>query len=62
MSSIADSKTWQREKSVSRPTRSRAELVFWIALVLVAAAATASAVVGASYGLQVPSETFFVGP
>ena len=62
MSWITDRKTWPPGRFVSRSTTSRAELVFWIALVAVAAAAVASAFVGVTYGFQVPSETFLVGP
>jgi hypothetical protein len=62
MSSIADREAWRTGKPVSRPTGWRTELLFWLVLLVFAGAMIAAAVAAAFYGIQAPSETFFVGP
>jgi hypothetical protein len=63
MSSIVDRQPERAASVLPHRSDSRAELLFWLALTLSAAALVACAIAGASCANdQVPSETFLVGP
>jgi hypothetical protein len=62
MSSLAGREAFRTGTPLSRPSVSRFELWFWIALVVLAAVTIAGAIAASSYTDYAPPETFFVGP
>ena len=62
MSSIADREAFRTQRPSTRPSVSRFELWFWIALVVLVAVMITGAVAASSYTNYAPPETFYVGP
>jgi len=62
MSSLANREAYRTGRPLSRPSGSRFELWFWLALIVLTAVTIAGAVAASSYTDYAPPETFFVGP